>query len=122
MSFHGDFFLTLYISLIMVLIKSQIPWIICSFSYCSSKLTGFSILVIFIHNLLVNYISTVYLHSARVQFKQLIMHIKGAHRICSSSTVKMLLTVPRTKNKINVIFGQSAIEYINKEDFKARFE
>lgn len=50
------------------------------------------------------------------------MHIKGAHRTCSSSTVKMLLTVPRTKNKINVIFGQSAIEYINKEDFKARFE
>lgn len=46
------------------------------------------------------------------------MHIKGAHRICSSSTVKMLWT----KNKINVIFGQSAIEYINKEDFKARFE
>lgn len=50
------------------------------------------------------------------------MHIKGAHRICSSSTVKMLSIVPRTKNKINVIFGQSAIEYINKEDFKARFE
>lgn len=50
------------------------------------------------------------------------MHIKGAHRICSSSIVKMLLTVPRTKNKINVIFVQSAIEYINKEDFKARFE
>lgn len=50
------------------------------------------------------------------------MHIKGAHRICSSSTVKMLLTVPRTKNKINVIFGQSAIEYINKEDFKARLK
>lgn len=49
------------------------------------------------------------------------MHIKGAHRICSSA-VKMLLTVPRTKNNINVIFGQSAIEYINKEDFKARFE
>lgn len=71
--FMGIFFLTLYISLIMVLIKSQIPWIICSFSYCSSKLTGFSIHVIFIHNLLVNYISTVYLHSARVQFKQLML-------------------------------------------------
>lgn len=50
------------------------------------------------------------------------MYIKGVYRICFFLIVKMFLIVLRIKNKINVIFVQSVIEYINKEDFKVCFE